>query len=144
MRRIGDSVTMWVTVNYLRRDISCRTQTRVTLSRKEWDPLIELIVQQDLLTWKPDSASQGFTEEGGITGFALTGAGEARNQQSWIGLIENRTAPKALADALNQLAKEKVRRLHSTTSIPSEPLGCRREESFGHLFALCSRQLTGE
>lgn len=84
------------------------SETSAQLSRQEWDGLVALVRQRDLLRFKPD-AEKGPVYDYGASGFAIDGT--KANAQEWFTGIRNSAAPQALMLRLAQLVRQRLPRI---------------------------------
>jgi hypothetical protein len=107
-RHDGERYELIVAVNVPRKGIAAYSESSTALSRQDWDRLVVLVQQQELLRFKPDE-EPGRVYDYGETGFTIEG--RTSNAQQWSKPIKNSAAPRALMLRLARLARQKLPRV---------------------------------
>lgn len=104
---IGDKYAICVGVNYLRYGIDQYTLVRKPISQEDWDSLIEVIAEYNLLEWTPANAGREVPIQSDISGIYMTG-GTASNRQVWFGPLDNGNGPNKLSNEMLRLARRSI------------------------------------
>lgn len=114
----GDKYVLWVGVNYIRYGIGKYTLVQKSIAAEDWNRLIDVIADHNLMEWAPDGAGSIPID---AAAHEMRLRGEQRTWQTWFGPLENGDGAILLADELSRMAQKRVPYLPLAYLRPSPP-----------------------